>query len=300
MGLAAALVPGILRYREVVVRLGDSDGCTLLHCVLGASELLFCNVQAQIAGVLEELRYRYYRLGQLDLQFSPARPVMVRPDGGSAANEIIVTGGHVGTHIDALAHVSHQGRLHGGVEPDEITSQLGFTSLGVETIDPIVCRGVILDIARLHGVDVVSPGHEVTPSELESAASDAGVEVREGDAVLIRTGWATLWDEPDRFLGVESGAPGPGEESARWLADRRVRVAGGETIAFEVVPPGAGHRTLPVHRVLLVEAGIYILEVMDLSAFADLSVREFLFFAAPLKLVGATGSPIRPLAIIHE
>ena len=223
---------------------------------------------------------------------------VVRSDGGSAASEIIVTGGHVGTHIDALAHVSHNGRLHGGIDPDSVQSNHGFAELGIDSVEPIACRGVLLDVAALHGVDSLDAGYEVSVEDLEESERKTGVEVTEGDAVLIRTGWSRHWDDPEAFVGTRDGAPGPGEAAAGWLADHEVRLAGAETIAFEVIPPGRGHSLLPAHRILLVESGIHIIEVMDLSRLAETSVSEFGFIAAPLKLVGATGSPIRPLALI--
>jgi len=225
---------------------------------------------------------------------------MVRSDGGSAANEIIVTGGHVGTHIDALSHVSQDGLLHGGVEPDSIQSNLGFSELGIETVAPIVCRGVILDIAALHGKDVLVGGYEVSVDDLEKAASRQAIEVMADDAVLIRTGWSRHWTDPAAFIGADTGTPGPGEAVARWLSDHEIRIAGAETIAFEKIEPAVGHATLPAHRILLVEAGIHIIEVMDLSALAASGVSEFVFVAIPLKLVGATGSPIRPIALIDD
>jgi kynurenine formamidase len=223
---------------------------------------------------------------------------MVRADGGSAANEIIVTGGHVGTHLDALGHASHDGMLHGGLEAEGIQSHEGLAELGIETVRPLITRGVLLDVAAVHGVDVLEPGREITAADLEAAAELAGAAPGKGDAVLIRTGWATHSDSPDSFRGLEAGTPGPGEEAARWLADREILVAGAETIAFEVIRPGAGHSVLPVHRILLVEAGIHIIEVMDLSRLAATGVFDFAFLAIPLKIVGATGSPVRPIALL--
>jgi len=223
---------------------------------------------------------------------------MVRSDGGSAANEIIVTGGHVGTHIDALAHVSHNGMLHGGVDPDSVQSNDGFAEMGIDSVEPIVCRGVMLDVATLHDVDSLDAGYEVSVEDLEESERKAGVKVEAGDAVLIRSGWSRHWTDPEAFVGAEDGAPGPGESAAGWLAEREVRLAGAETIAFEVIAPGRGHAVLPAHRILLVESGIHIIEVMNLSPLAESGAGEFGFIAAPLKLVGATGSPIRPLALI--
>lgn len=222
---------------------------------------------------------------------------MMRPDGGSAANEVIVMGGHVGTHIDALAHVSHNGLLHGGVDANAVVSNSGFSVHGVDQIEPFVCRGVLLDIVDLLGRPLEA-GEEVTVEHLEAAEEASGVRIQEGDAILIRTGWAAHWDNPSLFLGQEAGAPGPAEPGAIWLANRRPRLVGGETVAFERIAPGEGHATLPGHRVLLVEGGIHIVENMNLEKLAEASVSEFLFLLAPLLLVGATGSPCRPLAVI--
>ncbi|WP_051338629.1 cyclase family protein [Streptomyces flavidovirens] len=224
---------------------------------------------------------------------------MVRADGGSAANELIVTGGHVGTHVDALAHVSQDGYVNGGVPAGDVQGHDGFSALGIEEFPPYVGRGVLLDIARLHGVATLPAGHEVTAGEL-AAAEHEGAPVRPGDAVLVATGWSRLWHDPDTFVGTTGGAPGPGVEAARWLADRGVRVVGGETIAFEHIPPGKGHATLPVHRILLVEAGIHIVETIRLYGLADAGAAEFLLVLAPLPLVGATGAPARPLAVVER
>jgi len=223
---------------------------------------------------------------------------MLRPDGGSAANEIVVTGGHVGTHVDALCHVSQDGKLFGGVDAAAVQSQHGFAQLGIDTMKPVICRGVHLDVATARGVESLDPGEEVTMADLEAAEELGGVEVREGDAVLIRTGWARHWGNPELFSGQVGGAPGPGTDAGRWLAHRRVCLTGAETIAYECIAPGKGHATLPVHRILLVESGIHIVEVMNLTPLAEARLYEFLFVLAPLRLVGATGSPARPLAVI--
>lgn len=224
---------------------------------------------------------------------------VVRPDGGSAANEMITLGGHVGTHIDALGHVSQDGMLHGGVAAAEVQGNRGLAALGIDTVEPIVGRGVLLDVASARAVQCLPPAYEITVGDLEAAERAGGVEVREGDSVLVRTGWAMHWGAPDIFRGQIDGAPGPGAAAARWLADRRVRLVGGETIAFEVIRPGAGHATLPVHRILLVEAGIHIIETMDLTDLAAAGPGEFVLVVAPLKIVGGTGSPVRPIALVH-
>jgi kynurenine formamidase len=217
---------------------------------------------------------------------------MVRADGGSAANELIVTGGHVGTHIDGLAHVSHDGKLHGGIDATAASVGGRFSQLGIETVAPFVCRGVLLDVGEC------APGYEVTPDDLEAACERGGARPSEGDVVLIRTGWGARWNDRAAYVGASSGVPGPGEEGAKWIAATGVRAAGADTIAFEHLAPGAGHALLPAHRVLLVEHGIHIVETLALEELAAAKVYEFLFVLSPLKLVGGTGSPVRPLAVV--
>lgn len=225
---------------------------------------------------------------------------LVRADGSSAANELIVMGGHVGTHVDALCHVSFQGRLHGDVEAGPLQSQLGFSRLGIDEVNPFLGRGVLLDVAAVHGVETLEPGYEVTVDDLEQAEKQAGVTVREDDAVLVRSGWSRHWSDAELFLGQTGGAPGPGEEAAAWLAERRIKVTGAETVAYEAIRPGSGHGVLPVHRLLLVEEGIHIIEAMNLADLAAAGTYEFGFVGVPLKLRGATGSPLRPLALVDD
>lgn len=223
---------------------------------------------------------------------------MVRPDGGSAANDLLVTGTHVGTHIDALAHVSQDGKLFGGADARE--SGLGgrFMEMGVHTIEPIVKRGVLLDIPGALGVESCPPGHEITVNELKSAIN-GGVEPRAGEVVLIRSGWGQqLSVSPEAYIGNDSGVPGVSEEGAKWLASKGVFAVGADTIAFECLRPGKGHSLLPAHRVLLVDNGIFIIEALELEELALNGVMEFTFVLSPLKLIGATGSPVRPLALV--
>ncbi|HSA48942.1 MAG TPA: cyclase family protein [Yinghuangia sp.] len=222
----------------------------------------------------------------------------VRSDGGSAAGEVIVTSGHIGTHVDALGHISHDGLVHGGVAASGIQGPRGLTALGIETFTPYVGRAVVLDVPRLYGVDVLPAGYEITADDLSRAEGLAGSDVRPGEAVLIGTGWSRLWDQYDLYTGLRDGVPGPGPDAAHWLASRRVRVVGGETIAFERMGPGLGQATYPVHRILLVDAGINIVETMRLHELLDSGRGECLLILAPLPIVGATGAPVRPLAII--
>jgi kynurenine formamidase len=224
-----------------------------------------------------------------------------RPGGDSAANDLIITGTHVGTHIDAFAHVSHEGLLHGGARADEATDRGRFLSHGVHTIAPMVRRAVLLDVPAALGVAVCAGGYEITPADLDATVRAQGIEVREGDVVLIRSGWGVHFDEgTEAYLGKQTGVPGVSEAGARWLVDQHVHAAGADTIAFECLAPGAGHGSLPAHRVLLVDGGVYIIEALELDELARRGVYEFTLVLVPMNILGATGSPVRPLAVLAD
>src|SRR3989442_336782 len=91
---------------------------------------------------------------------------VVQPDGGSMANEVIVMPGHIGTHVDALGHVSHEGMVYGDLATAEIQSQAGLVARGIDEFRPYVGRGVLLDVAAVHGVPTLPAGYEVTAADL--------------------------------------------------------------------------------------------------------------------------------------
>ncbi len=99
------------------------------------------------------------------------------------------------------------------------------------------------------------------------------------------------------YLGHDSGVPGPDVSAGEWLAHMGASVTGHDSMAYEHLVPGAGHALLPVHRILLVEHGIHILENVNMEELAANRVYEFLFVCLPLKLAGGTGSPVRPIAV---
>jgi kynurenine formamidase len=162
----------------------------------------------------------------------------------------------------------------------------------------MVTRGVLLDVAAALGTDTLPGGYGVTAADLEKGAELGGAEPRRGDVAVVRTGWARHFDDPVAYLGKESGVPGITEDAGAWLAERGVRAVGCDTTACERIPPGAGHSVLPVHRLLLVDHGIYIMEHLALEDLSAAGVHEFLFIVAPLRIVGGTGSPIRPIAVV--
>ena len=224
----------------------------------------------------------------------------VREDGGSAANDIIVLGTHVGTHIDALAHVSHGGRLHGDLDAVEVQVGGRFPVHGVDQVSPGLRGAVLLDVPAALGLDACEPGYEISPADLDAALDRTGATPQPGDVLLVRSGWGARWDEGEAYVGRDSGVPGVGEAGARWLAAHRPSAVGADSIAFECLPPGKGHAVLPAHRVLLVETGINIIETMNLEEIASNGLTDFVLAVTPLPLVGATGSPLRPLALVAD
>lgn len=204
---------------------------------------------------------------------------------------------HSGTHIDALCHQAEDLQLYGGRAVDaHIQTPIGFTELGVETIAPLVARGILLDAASHRGVDRIEAGKSITRDELEAVAQGQGVPVGEGDVVLVRTGNGALWQDPSAYLQ----AGGLSADASSWLAGQRVRAVGADNMAWDeigVVDPDL-KVTLPGHVILLVRHGIYILENLFLEELARDRCFEFIFVCLPLKIRGATGSPVRPIAIV--
>lgn len=223
---------------------------------------------------------------------------MVRDDGGSAANDLISTGTHVGTHIDALAHVSQDGKLYGGADAGQSCLGGRYVEHGVHTIEPMFRRGILLDPARYLGRGHLEGGYEITVADLEGTIEQQDAEIQAGDVVLIRSGWGKKFAEGSAYVGGSSGVPGISEDAASWLAKKGIHAAGADTIAFERLAPGGGHTRLPAHRVFLVENGIYIIEALDLEELAERRIYEFTFVLVPLNIFGATGSPVRPLALV--
>ena len=220
---------------------------------------------------------------------------MHSPAGHSSAADAIALGSHVGTHIDGFGHFSCGGLLHGGHVAAAVQSYGGgLTVHTAEHIAPIVRRGVLLDAAGPDGP--LAEDVALTGARLAEIAAGQGTAIGAGDVVLIRTGWAQYWEDATRYINAVSGAPsgpGPDLDGARWLSGHGIFAAGSDTVAFERVPA----HDMPVHIHLLYESGIHIIEALDLEALARDRVYEFLFVAAPLKLRGGTGAPLRPLAL---
>lgn len=225
----------------------------------------------------------------------------------SAAAEVITMSTHVGTHIDALCHIGEQQNAAGEVDPNgkvqlyagenrrtPAEQHAGFhgqTHMNIAGMPPIITRAVLLDVARCKGVDVLPPAYVITRQDIEDTLSAQGTHVGPGTAVLIRTGF---------YQHLAAGNPiyrdaiaGIGLEAARFLVDEGMMLAGADNMTVEAMPP-LDHA---VHRFLLVHHGITHLENLYLEQLGSEQVYEFLLIVTPLRLQGATGSWVHPLAI---
>jgi len=198
---------------------------------------------------------------------------------------------HVGTHIDALGHFTIADEMYNGYSAEESIGNWGLERLGIEQSPPIITRAVILK-----GVAHMEGGAVITPADLEGTVKKQKVSIRQGDAVLLHTGWSTYFMvDNQKYVGAE---PGLGEEGARWLTDQKVAAIGADNMAVEVMPMEDARKVFPVHQHLLVEKGVYIIENLRLNDPLTAGVYEFLFILLPMKYKGATASPVRPVAVI--
>ncbi len=214
----------------------------------------------------------------------------------SGASGVLTMMEHSGTHIDALCHQAKELRLFGGIPTDAAETPTGFTRLGIETVPPLVGRGVLLDVAGWKGQAPLPPAYSITADELAACAAAQAVEVRRGDVLLVRTGYGTLWHDEATYLR----AAGVGKSGTLWAAERGVVAVGADNMAWDAPDdrdPETG-ATLFAHLYLLPQKGIYIIENVNLEELARDRHWEFGFIGAPLKFQGATGSPLRPLALV--
>jgi kynurenine formamidase len=215
------------------------------------------------------------------------------PERRTGAAGVLISSDHAGTHIDALCHQAWDSTLNGDRKAADVETPLGFQELGAETIPPFVARGVLIDLVR-HRQSPVEPGRWITLDEVQAAAVTQDVEPKSRDVVLIRTGAGSLWDRPDDYRQ----ASGMAAEVSEWLAAIGVRAVGADNVAWDLPdekdPSGV---SLPGHITLLIRNGIHIVENLFLEELGRAELNEFLFVCLPIKLSGATASPVRPIAV---
>ena len=216
------------------------------------------------------------------------------------ANQLVAYSGdgismytHCGTHIDTLNHFGYHGEIFNGFSASEHLGSRAWQKCGPEKHPPILARGILLDVAALHGVDTLPPSHPIGAADLAGCLKHQGLELRRGDVVLIRTGQMKIW--PD--MAFVRNTPGLDRAGAEFLARGGAIMIGADNLTLEQTPSAHPLNFFPVHTYLLAEAGVPILEMAWLEELAADRLHEFAFFGACIKLRGATGAPMRPVAM---
>ncbi|RDI46432.1 cyclase family protein [Nocardia mexicana] len=219
----------------------------------------------------------------------------------AVSDDVVTLGLQAGTHWDAWTHVSYEGRIYNGRPADSITAHDGAAFSGMEKALHVVSRGVLLDVAAARGVDRLAGDHAVTPDDLAAAEEFGRVRVRAGDVVLVRTGQMRLFLAGDR-TGYAMPSPGLSVRCPRWFHARDVAAVANDTLTFEIMPPEIENLWLAVHALHLVEMGMlqgqnWNLEELSATC-AEEGRYEFFLSAMPEPFVGATGTPVAPVAIL--
>ncbi|WP_149539729.1 cyclase family protein [Siccirubricoccus phaeus] len=201
----------------------------------------------------------------------------------------------VGSQLDSFAHLGIDNVFYNGNRAQDFVRTTGVTRLGIEGIPPMVTRGVLVDMARARGKPMLEEGEVITADDLRAAMRDQGVTVRQGDVILIHTGWVELLErDPARF---GKGEPGIDNGAAEFLVGLGVVAVGADTWGVEAVPFQNPNRVWEGHQTLLAKNGVHILEVMDTRALARDQATEFLFVLGQPLLKGAVQAMINPVAI---
>ncbi|MGW7491036.1 cyclase family protein [Streptomyces sp. NPDC054786] len=219
----------------------------------------------------------------------------------ATTDDAVTMGLQAATHWDGLAHVSHSGRLYNNRPADSVTAHHGATGLGIEKATPIVSRGVLLDVARVHRTDRLPGGYAVTPEDLDAAEELAGTTVRAGDIALVRTGQLRHYLAGDR-QAYAFPSSGLSLRTPEWFHARDVAAVANDTLTFEIFPPEIENLWMPVHALDLVEMGMlqgqnWNLEELS-TACAEAGRCAFLLSAMAEPFVGGSGAPVAPVAIL--
>jgi kynurenine formamidase len=217
---------------------------------------------------------------------------------GMADDALIVSPHGTTTHMDALCHMWTGKQIYNGHPSSRIRSY-GATRCGMENVEGIVTRGVLFDVPAFRGIEVLDPDDRISAVDLEAMSELMGITVGQGDAVVIRTGWPTVFSQsPERYW---NGEPGLSCDAAQWLAARDIALVASDNSAISGLNvQGRADESLDddIHMIFLWRHGIYLIEMLWLEELAAAGQATFLFVVAPLKIVGGTGSPVNPLAVL--
>jgi len=220
---------------------------------------------------------------------------------GREQNELVSYSGdaismytHCGTHIDTLAHYGYHGEIFNHYKAADHLGSHGWDVCGANKHPPVIARGVLLDVAAMEGVDELPDSYGIGPREIDACLKRQGTELRPGDVVLIHTGRMRAWPDPVRYM---HNPPGITRDGASYLCHAGAIMIGSDTHTLEQIPSADPENWMVVHSYMLCEAGVPLIEIVNLEELSQAKIYEYAFFGACLKLRGATGSPMRPVAM---
>ncbi len=214
--------------------------------------------------------------------------------------------GQVGTQFDGLGHIGQEIKMengaveyvfYNGYTASEMDAYNGLQKLGIEHVKPIITKGILIDIAGYKNMARLPNSYEVSVEDVKGALQKQGIsesDISPGDALFFRYGWSSLWNKPNDY---NNNPPGIGMAVARWVAEKKATMVGSDSWCTEVIPNPMPGQAFPVHQELMMRNGIYNLENMTFDALMEDQIDQFLFIVTTLRFKGATGSPVRPIAI---
>jgi len=201
----------------------------------------------------------------------------------------------VGTQLDSIGHIQSGERFYNGWTTRDLVQSNGLARFGMETVPPVITRGVLLDVAAYKNVARLPAGYVITREDVDGTLKHEGLALRAGDAVLFHTGWGGLWgDDNAQFL---SGEPGPGLATVQWLYDQHIAITGADTWSYGPVPGEDPERPFLVPQTMYVKLGLFGLENLTTEQLARDGVHEFLFVLTHARTRGSTAAVVAPAAL---
>ena len=263
--------------------------------VLKAAKLIRIGEVIELGQILDPAAMPFFPGRQLSILTK--RTNVLPQSNRRISNEEMVIGelGQVGTQFDGFSHQGIGNAFYNCFTQDQIATRNGFTKLGIENVGAMMTRGVLIDLAALKGVEMLPDSYEITVQDLQNALRRQNLTLQAGDAVIVNTGWGKLWGKDNtRYMKTD---PGIGVGAAEWLAKQNPMLIGSDNWSVEVNPNPDPKISSPVHQILLAVNGIHMLESLKLDELALKRVNEFAFILQPMKLKGATGSTVAPIAV---
>jgi kynurenine formamidase len=262
--------------------------------VLNALKLVKTGEIIELAHVLNN-QMPFSGTRRFDLHIKVPNPVPGTNNRVTNEEVVISEIGQVGTQFDGFGHQSHAGSHYNCFKTSEIVTRSGFTKLGVQNVGTLIARAVLIDVPGYKGVDMLGDNYEITVDDIEGAVKRQNVTFQRGDAIIIHTGWGKLWGKQN--ARYQKTNPGLGVPAAQWLIAKDPLLLGADNAPVEVSPNPDRSLNLPVHQLALVIHGVHLLENLKLDELVAKNVSEFALVLQPMKMQGATGSTVSPVAL---